>query len=122
MNKITSFLIAIVVVIISIIIYLLARPLSSAEIFEVKTFNKVAYVCNQDSNICFSCYFIPSNATSQNYIQLRKISGKKETIIANYERYDKVRFLNFESDSVVRLVVENTTAYIKSRDTIDVKF
>lgn len=90
-------------------------------IFDEPKFEKLVTICTQDNKVCYKCFYIPSNATTQEYIQLRRSIGGKDSIIANYERYDIVDTIQLINESTIRLVLEDTTAYIKSKDTVVVK-
>ncbi|GAB3552149.1 hypothetical protein [Spirosoma fluminis] len=93
----------------------------NVQIFDEPKFEELATTCTQQNKVCYKCFYTPSNATTQDYIQLRRSTGGKDSIIANYERYDIVDTIQLINESTIRLVLEDTTAYIKSKDTIAVK-
>lgn len=62
-------------------------------------------------------YFVPSNATSQDYIQIRKIGVGQDDIIMNFERFDFVVKSSFINDSLLEIVLKDTSAYITKQDT-----
>lgn len=90
-------------------------------IFDKPKLEELATICTQQNKVCYKCFYISSNATTQDYIQLRRSTGGKDSIIASYERYDIVDTIQLINESTIRLVLEDTTAYIKSKDTIVVK-
>jgi hypothetical protein len=61
-------------------------------------------------------YHIPSNATSQDYIQARKVSENgKEQVIANFERYTTLHDYRVWGDSTLQLILTETSAYLSRR-------
>ncbi|GAB3322985.1 hypothetical protein GCM10027299_18830 [Larkinella ripae] len=93
----------------------------NVQIFDEPEFEKLATVCTQYDEVCYKCFYVPSNATSQEYIQLRRSIGGRDSVIANYERYDLVDTIQLIDESTISLVLEDTSAYLKRKDTIIVK-
>ena len=54
-------------------------------------------------NFKIGIYYLPSNATSQDYIQVRKIEDGVENVIENFERYDCVVKIELKGDSILSL-------------------
>lgn len=68
-------------------------------------------------------YYIPSNATSQNYVQIRKkYNENREEVFKNYERYQGISEYKFVNDSLLRIVILDTMSYIQRKDTVFVKY
>ena len=63
---------------------LITFNLFDVEFIELETIE----VPNKDYEL--KVYFIPSNATSQAFIQLRKTEAGIEEVITNYQRYNKL--------------------------------
>ena len=74
-------------------------------------------------NFKVGIYYLPSNATSQDYIQVRKIEDGVENVIENFERYDYVVRTELKGDSVLSLVLKDTRLNVTKPDTflIDLK-
>jgi hypothetical protein len=70
-------------------------------------------------NFDLSVYYIPSNATSQNYIQIRKVfNDKHEEVYKNYERYQGIKELKTVNDTLVRIIILDTMSYKPRVDTM----
>jgi len=68
-------------------------------------------------------YYIPSNATSQSYVQLRKkYNENREEVFKNYERYQGISEYKFVNDSLLRIVILDTMSYSQRKDTVFVKY
>lgn len=69
------------------------------------------------------CYYLPSNATSQDYVQIRQVNKQTnaEIILENYERYQSVSNYKQLNDSLVSIILIDTSSYIQRRDTVLVK-
>lgn len=62
-------------------------------------------------------YFIPSNATSQAFIQIRKVEAGVEEVIANYQRYNRLDGYFYQDDTISFIL--NDSSLVKSKaDTI----
>ncbi len=62
-------------------------------------------------------YLLPSNATSQSYIQVRKIESKVEEVLASYERYNYLNSYSL-SDGEVSFIVSDTSIAHSRADTV----
>lgn len=74
-------------------------------------FNVVKDISLPGKEYILKVYYIPPNATSQSYIQLRKVENDKETVLANFERYNY--FNGYEvvgEDSLILLVSDTLRA------------
>jgi hypothetical protein len=64
-------------------------------------------------------YYVPSNATSQSYVQLRKkYKNGKDIIFENYERYQGVGKCKFMNDTTVMIPLLDTMSYVPRNDTV----
>ena len=76
---------------------------------------------NRGYNLRF--YYIPSNATNQSYVQLRKtFNENREEVYQNFERYQGVGESTLVKDSVLRVVLLDTMSYRHRKDTIFIKY
>ena len=68
-------------------------------------------------------YYIPSNATSQSYVQIRKkYNGNREEVFKNYERYQGITEYKFVNDSLLKIVILDTMSYNQRKDTVFIKY
>lgn len=54
-----------------------------------------------DKNYTIKIYHIPSNTSSQSYIQIRKIEDGVEEVLESYERFDHLDSYSLEKDTLV---------------------
>lgn len=54
-----------------------------------------------DRNYIIKIYHIPSNASSQSYIQIRKIENGIEEVLESYERFDHLDSYSLVKDTLV---------------------
>lgn len=74
-------------------------------------------------NFNVSVYYIPSNATSQSYIQIRKVfNDKHEEVYKNFERYQGIKELKIVNDSLFSVIVLDTMSYKTRLDTMVIKY
>ncbi|MCX6351279.1 MAG: hypothetical protein NTX03_05395 [Bacteroidetes bacterium] len=59
--------------------------------------------------------YIPSNATIQSSIQVRKVYNNNEVIMKDYERYNSVDTIFFKNDSSVIIVLRDTISYLGNK-------
>ena len=63
-------------------------------------------------------YYVPSNATTQDYIQIRKLySSGVFVVLQNFERYQVVKKYSLENRKL-RIILSDTSSYIQRQDTI----
>jgi hypothetical protein len=62
-------------------------------------------------------YLLPSNSTSQSYIQVRKIESKVEEVLASYERYNYLNSYTL-SDGEVSFILSDTSIAHSRADTV----
>lgn len=62
-------------------------------------------------------YHVPSNATSQDYIQVRKIKDGHETVMGSFERYDSLISYSL-TNTVLELRLKNTTSNRSKVDSV----
>ena len=68
-------------------------------------------------------YYIPSNATNQSYVQIRRrYKNGKDSILKNYERYQGIGNCKIMNDTIVMITLLDTMSYVPRNDTIFVKF
>lgn len=67
-------------------------------------------------------YYIPSNATTECYIQVRKIENGKEEILKSFERYNFLDDYTLIGPDSVRLILRDTSFTNSIIDTVVVKF
>lgn len=68
-------------------------------------------------------YYVPANATRNDYIQLRRVySNNNIKVLASYERYQQVFDYKQLSDSTLWLILRDTSSYRPRQDTFLVKF
>jgi hypothetical protein len=63
--------------------------------------------------------YIEGNATSQNYIQIRRIDNttKEEYILGNYERYNYLEKYKFKNDSLTLILKDTSIFHFECVDT-----
>lgn len=117
-KKILIGIIGIVLVIVAFTIY----KISTFSLFEVNL-NEVSKINVPNRNFEIGIYYLPSNATSLDYIQVRKIEDGVENVIENFKRYDCVVKTELKGDSVLSLVLKDTSLNAIKPDTflIDLK-
>lgn len=68
-------------------------------------------------------YYVPSNATSQSYIQIRKkYNENREEVFKNYERYQGVSEYKFVNDSLLRIVILDTISYNQRKNIVFIRY
>ncbi|GAB3927788.1 hypothetical protein GCM10028804_33480 [Larkinella terrae] len=69
----------------------------------------------------FGIYYIPSNATQQEYIQIRKILFRDNfKVLSNFERYQILSSYKLIDDTL-QLVLTDTASYKPRQDTLKVR-
>ena len=53
-------------------------------------------------------YYIPSNASSQSYIQIRKIENRVEEVLVSYERFNYLKNYELTKDSIILFVSDTS--------------
>jgi hypothetical protein len=70
----------------------------------------------------FGIYYIPSNATQQEYIQLRKVFSKRSfKVLSSFERYQILTSYKLTNDDSLQLILSDTASYKPRQDTLKVK-
>ncbi|MCO5242024.1 MAG: hypothetical protein M9904_18445 [Chitinophagaceae bacterium] len=64
-------------------------------------FKMVESIKIPDRSYTIKIYHIPSNASSQSYIQIRKIENGVEEVLESYERFDHLDSYSLEKDTLV---------------------
>lgn len=111
-KKILIFFGAIGVILIAFIGYKLATfSIFDTEFRQLKTVN----IPKSSSKLII--YHLPSNASSQDFIQIRKVENKVETVIESFENYDLLNDLSFINDSTLKVIIGKST--VNRTDTIE---
>ncbi|MFY7888846.1 MAG: hypothetical protein ACOVOW_08055 [Spirosomataceae bacterium] len=67
-------------------------------------------------------FYLPSNATSQDYVQIRKrdkITGN-ESIVGNYERFQGIEKYRQLNGSFLEIILLDTASYPPRKDTVQI--
>lgn len=101
--------------------------LSVWAIYKISTFSlfdsentEITEITIPNKDYKLKLYHVPSNATSQSYIQVRKIENEKEYVLRNYERYNYVVSHAIKNETL-ELVLKDTAAVNIKVDTVYVK-
>ncbi|MDH4460794.1 MAG: hypothetical protein QE277_05185 [Flectobacillus sp.] len=67
-------------------------------------------------------FYIPSNATSQDYVQIRKRDNTtgNESILGNYERFQSIEKYRQLNDSLLEIILLDTASYTPRKDTVQI--
>jgi hypothetical protein len=104
-------------------VLMLCSTVFSCNLFSEDTPKMLSSLKLGNRNFNISIYYIPANATSQNYIQIRKVyNDKHEEIYKNFERYQGINDLKVVNDSLFRVVVLDTMSYKTRVDTMIIKY
>lgn len=117
LKKITIVISIIVISIVSYFIYLIA----TLSLFDENSLQLINELEVPNKEYTLRLYYIPSNATSQSYIQVRKVILNEEEVIENYERYNFINGYEFTNDSIFQLVLSDTLFIDRKIDTIQLK-
>ena len=71
--------------------------LSTFTIFD-EEFKVIETISIPNKNYTIKIYHIPSNASSQSYIQIRKSENGVEEVLQNYDRYDHINGYSIKND------------------------
>jgi len=109
---------------IALFVMLTSSLLSCTDILEVK--EKELFVIDIPNKLYrLRIVHIPSNATIQSSIQIRKVYNNKkdEEVLQNYERYNYLESYKLLSDTALMIVIKDTISYLGSKrlDTMIVK-
>jgi hypothetical protein len=105
-------------IIILVLIAFVGYKLATFSIFDTE-FKELKTIKIPNSNSKLIIYHLPSNASSQDFIQIRKIENQVETVIENFENYDLVNDVTFKNDSILKIIIGKTT--VNKTDTIELK-
>lgn len=64
-------------------------------------FKVIKNIAPPNKGYIIKIYLIPSNASSQSYIQIRKFENNIEEVIENYEQYDNLDGYYIKNDTLV---------------------
>ena len=73
--------------------------LSTFAIFD-EEFKEIEAISIPNKNYTIKIYHIPSNASSQSYIQIRKSENGVEEVLQNYDRYDHINGYSIRKDTL----------------------
>lgn len=73
--------------------------LSTFAIFD-EEFKVIETISIPNKNYTIKIYHIPSNASSQSYIQIRKSENGVEEVLQNYDRYDHISGYSIRKDTL----------------------
>ena len=73
--------------------------LSTFAIFN-EEFKEIETIRIPNKNYTIKIYHIPSNASSQSYIQIRKSENGEEEVLQNYDRYDHINSYSIRKDTL----------------------
>jgi len=73
--------------------------LSTFTIFD-EEFKVIETISIPNKNYTIKIYHIPSNASSQSYIQIRKSENGVEEVLQNYDRYDHINGYSIRKDTL----------------------
>jgi hypothetical protein len=82
--------------------------------------NKIVQIEMVKKPYYIEIFYIPSNATSLDYIQVVQIMNKHENILANYEKYNSVVSHVILNDTL-QLILNNTNLLENKNDTLFLK-
>jgi len=105
-------------IIMLVLIAFVGYKLATFSIFDTE-FKELKTIKMPNSNSKLIIYHLPSNASSQDFIQIRKIENQVETVIENFENYDLVNEVFFKNDSILTIVISKSL--INRIDTIELK-
>ncbi|MDR1877786.1 MAG: hypothetical protein LBQ84_09205 [Flavobacteriaceae bacterium] len=83
-----------------ILLFFGVYKLSTFTIFDDE-FKVVESIKIPDKNYIIRIYHIPSNASSQSYIQIRKIENGVEEVLESYEQFDHLNSYSLKKDTLV---------------------
>jgi hypothetical protein len=92
--------------------------LSTFTLFDENDIRKIADIEFADK--IYRLYYIPSNATSQSYIQVRRVLDNSEDVVKSFERYNYVNDYRLMNDTL-RLILSDTISYAPRADTLFVE-
>ncbi len=65
-------------------------------------------------------YYVPSNATTQSYIQVRKIESNIEEVLKSYERFNHLESYSLNRDTLI-ITVSDTSSVDQMRESKKLK-
>lgn len=82
--------------------------LSMFSIFDDE-FKVIETISVPNKNYLLKVYYIPSNASSQSYIQVRKIENGIEEVLESYERYNYLESFEIMENDTINLIISDTS-------------
>jgi hypothetical protein len=107
--------ISIVGIVLFIIVFVIYKVLTFS-LFDDEV-KEVAKINVPNKNFRIGIFYLPSNATSQDYIQVRKIGNGVENVIESFERYDFIVETELKGDSLLSLILKDTSRNVIEQDT-----
>ncbi len=74
----------------------------------------------QNKNYTIRLYYVPSNATTQSYIQVRKIESSIEEVLGSYERFNYLDNYSLIGDTLF-ISVSDTSSVNQTRESKKLK-
>lgn len=117
-NQILKLLLVCVLIIMGIGVYVLTK----SGMFLEDNPKKIKTIILNNKVYRLDFYYIPSNASSQSYVQIRKkYENKRELIFENYERYQGVGDYKVMNDTTLMFLLLDTVSYTQRKDTVFIK-
>lgn len=95
-------------IIISILILFGIYKLSTFSLFDDE-FKMLEKFNIPNKNYSIKIYYIPSNASSQSYIQIRKIENGVEEVLESYERFNYLKNYEILNQDTLKLTISDTS-------------
>ena len=103
-------------IILGIFIIILCYYLFSFELFPVEKY-RIKEISLPNKQYKIRLDYLPSNATSQDYIQVNKAKNGNEEVLKNYDRHNFVNSYSLINDSTLQLVLCDTMIVPDKLDT-----
>lgn len=105
--KVKIILLSIIILVLGYLTYKIA----TFEIFEVEL-NEIAVIEIPNRSYKIGLYFLPTNASSQSCIQIRKLNT--DTVLRSYERFNFVEEYKLSNDTL-RLVITDSSSFLERK-------
>ncbi len=103
--------------ILGLLLVFLIYKIATFSLFDVEI-EELSEIKVPNKNYTVKIYYLPPNATSQSFIQVRKIDEGIESVLANYENYDSLVKAQLVGDSLLMLeLFRKGTGILKNKKT-----